>query len=292
MTQVPKATGHGKAEFSHIYNEPDPRQYYNTLGALGYRTPQQGLELFNAIRRAQQDLMPTGVGPLLDVCCSYGVNAALYLTDLTLPDVYERYASPDLADLSTQQLIEEDRKFYAEHFQADAPEMFGVDVAENAVDYAKTVGLLTDGWAENLEESEPSEELLRAVADVSLVVVTGGISYITEHTFRRLLRAFPEDRMPWVASFVIRTFPYDPIADTLADFGLATERLEGATFRQRRFAADEEQQAALQRLHSLGLSTEGLEDEGYYHTEFFLSRPAGDVESQPLNELLTTYRRD
>lgn len=290
MTQLSDRSAEGKTDFSHLYHRPDPRGYYGTLfGELQYQTPQQGLPLFEAIRRAQHQTSPRASGTILDVCCSYGVNAALLSTDLTMSEIYDHYNSPELADLSPEQLAEIDQRFYADHRHSDAPEIVGFDIASEAVEYAIQAGLLADGWAANLEESEPSQAMVEGVQNVSLLVLTGGVGYITEHTFDRLMRAFPAGRKPWIAAFVLRTYPYDTITATLAEHGLVTERLQGATFPQRQFS-EGEQPAALERLHSLGLDTRGLEDEGYYHTEFFLSRPAADLEALPLDQLLDTYR--
>src|SRR3989304_6277429 len=52
-------------------------------------------------------------------------------------------------------------------------------------------------------------------------------------------------RPAWVASFVLRMFPYDDIARTLAKLGLETERFESATFVQRRFVSLDEMQSTI-----------------------------------------------
>ena len=40
----------------------------------------------------------------MDVCCSYGINAALLKHELTLNDLYARYGSGELAGLSSEEL--------------------------------------------------------------------------------------------------------------------------------------------------------------------------------------------
>lgn len=280
----------GKADFTDLYHRPDPRSYYRTLGALEYQIPQRAAAVFEAVRRAQRATVPSASGTVLDVCSSYGVNATLLKTDLNMEEVYHRYAGPELAELEPEQLADLDRQYYAEHQRTDAPRVLGLDIAAEAVAYAREVGLIDDGWAENLEESEPSESLTQGIDDVSLITITGGVGYVTERTFGRLMQALPQEPAPWVAAFVLRMYPYDSIADTLAEHGLVTERLDGVTFPQRRFESADEQQATLQQLHNLGIDTQGLEDEGWYHCTFFLSRPAEDIERLPLEQLLDTYR--
>jgi hypothetical protein len=280
----------GKADFTDLYHRPDPRSYYRTLGALEYQIPQRAAAIFAAVRRAQRETVPTATGTVLDVCCSYGVNATLLRTDLAMAEVYHRYAGEELADLEPEQLADLDRQYYAEHQRSDAPRVLGLDIAAEAVAYAREVGLLSDGWAENLEESDPSASLTQGIQDVSLMTITGGVGYVTERTFGRLMQALPQGRAPWVAAFVLRMYPYDSIAETLAESGLVTERLDGVTFPQRRFESADEQEAALRQLHSVGIDTKGLEDEGWYHCTFFLSRPAEDIAKLPLEQLLDTYR--
>jgi hypothetical protein len=112
----------------------------------------------------------------------------------------------------------------------------GLDVAQNAIDYACRVGLLDRGWAEDLEAADPSPGLADELAQVDLIITTGGVGYITERTFDRLLRPERDGRSPRVLAVVLRLFPYDDIAATLDKYGLTTEKLEGVTFPQRRFA--------------------------------------------------------
>ncbi|MER7684513.1 hypothetical protein [Streptomyces sp. NPDC097610] len=47
------------------------------------------------------------------------VNAALLNHDLTLADLYVRYTSPQATELTTAELIEWDRAYYAAHRRSD-----------------------------------------------------------------------------------------------------------------------------------------------------------------------------
>ena len=110
------------------------------------------------------------------------------------------------------------------------------------------------------------------------------MSYLTERTFGRLLMLF--ERPSWVATFVIRTYDYAPVANVCAGHGLVTERLDGVTFRQRRFTTDEERRSALEQLAALKRDPSLEADDGYYHTELFVSRPPDETARRPLAELL------
>ena len=137
-----------KANFDVVYDLPDPRGYFRALGSLDYMAPEHGRRVFPALLDAMQR---DGERPkVLDLCCSYGVNAALLKHDLKLDYLYARYASLAVADLSREELASDDRAFYNGRRRASAPEVVGTDSATNAVRYALEVGLLDDGSAENL----------------------------------------------------------------------------------------------------------------------------------------------
>ncbi|MGY5128740.1 hypothetical protein [Streptomyces nigrescens] len=285
VTNTTAGTDWGKADFEAIYNCPDPRRYFTTLQPLDYQIPHHGQAVFRAVaetlQRRRSDRPPLNV---VDLCCSYGVNAALLNHRLDLSDLYGRYAAPGPGMPSTGQLIEEDRTFFATRRRTDPFRITGIDSADRAVAYAQAVGLLDHGFAENLELDEPSPELRRVLADTDLITVTGGVGYITARTFAHLFDNVSAP--PWVAAFVLRTVSYQPVSALLARAGLVTEKLTTRTFRQRRFADGGERRATFDALAGLGLSTAGKESDGFYHAELYLSRPAADVAALPLEELL------
>jgi hypothetical protein len=271
-----------KTNFDGIYDQPDPRSYYRSLGAHDYAVPHYGQQVFRRVL----DALPVEQPTLVDLCCSYGVNAALLKHDIELRDLYDRYRSDEVAELSAGELADLDREFYASTRHDLAPEVIGLDTADNAVGYAADVGLLDRGAAENLEMGDPSPSLAAAVGSADLVTVTGGIGYIAERTFERLLACSGPERKPWVAALCLRTVPFEPIAACLAASGLVTEQLDGVTFPQRRFTCDEEREYALSELDAMGIDPAGREADGAYHVNVFLSRPADDAAERPIHEIL------
>ncbi len=244
-----------KANFDHVYDLPDPRGYFEAL----------------------------------DLCCSYGVNAALLGHDLTLEDLYAHYASPELAGLPTEGLLEADRAFYAGHRNGGPSGIVGADSAANAVRYALRAGLLEAGLGEDLERAEPSGDFRGSVGGVGLVTVTGGVGYVWERTFDRILKsvtqARPDGEAPWVATLPARLVDYGPLSELFSGYGLVTEKLSTRTFPQRRFADAAERDHALRELAKLGVDPAGKEEEGWYHADLYLSRPAGEVSKAPVDEL-------
>jgi hypothetical protein len=274
----------GKANFDLIYNLEDPREYFNTLGQFDYCIPQHGQRLFSELIEARRDASRNGDGAqrfrVVDVCCSYGINATLLKYETTLEEMYARYGSGELTGLSSEELAEDDAAFYGARRREASPEFVGLDVAHNAVSYGLRSGILDAGFAENLEEDEPTEALSRAVAGADLLTITGGIGYVTERTFERLLDRMVEGadgRMPWVAAFALRWVSYDRISEVLSDYGLVTEKLAGRTFTQRRFTDAAEQEYVLEELTKMGVDTTSKEDAGWYHANFYLSRPAEEA---------------
>lgn len=275
----------GKANFDEIYNADDPRAYFEELGSLGYVIPHHGQQVFPEIFAAQAKQRGVETPGVLDLCCSYGVNAALLKCDLTLDEIEERYRDPEIAELEPDELAARDREFFARHSRDDAPKTFGLDISDRAIDYAIRVGLLDDGAAENLETESASSDMAEIVDETDVITVTGGIGYISAKTVSNLYKKVDGD-LPWLASFSLRQYSYNDIADELAERGMVTERLAGTTFIQRSFSCDEEQDHTLNHLESAGLDVSGREADGDFHTEFFLSRPAEEAAELPLSEIL------
>ncbi|WP_405161636.1 hypothetical protein OG203_35710 [Nocardia sp. NBC_01499] len=273
--------------FDDIYDQPDPRAYFRALEAYEYRTPHHAQRIFRRTVAARtRARIARGANPraVLDICCSYGINAALLNYNLTLDDLYAHYLCPQAAELTTAELIEWDRTFYAAHRRPDAVPAFGLDIAANAITYARTVGLLDEGFTENLETAPPTAALLDAARRTWLITITGGASFLSARTFRPLL-AHTEETV-WVAAFVLRTGSYEHIAECLAEAGLITERVASPTFPQRRFTSVHERRYAIDAVTSTGEAPQGKESDGYFHTALHLSRPAVDTSTHPVSELV------
>jgi len=272
-----------KANFDEIYVQEDPRGYFSVLGALDYMIPDiaepivRQLVAAKARACAEQPLV-------LDVGCSYGINAALHRFPLSFNTLRSRYANREMAALSPQELSRLDRDFYASWPEIGQARFIGLDVSEPAIRYACNVGLLDAGISANLERGPLSARDAEVVRKANIILSTGCIGYVTEATFKRVLDSL--DQLPWVVSFVLRMFPYEPLSEAFEAYGLVTERLAGATFVQRRFRDVEEFQGTLAALAESGIDTTGLESEGRFHAELFVSRPLADVRAAPLGEIV------
>jgi hypothetical protein len=271
-----------KADFGDVYNQPDPRAYYRTLGVLEYEIPAYGAAVFDSLL----DEMGGRAGKtVLDVCCGYSANAALLNHGIELADLYEHYEH--LENAAAEDIAEIDRHWFAEHSRLDPVSVIGLDVAGNAVRYATDVGLLDQGVVADLETGQPDEETRQALAGADLVAVTGGVGYIGEKTFRAIVEASGDDP-PWVAALCLRWVDYTPIAEALEDLGLVTEQLDGYCVPQRRFAHEEERQAALAGLRVRGLDPGPEMQRDAHCAELYVSRPPEAARATPVAGLFSS----
>jgi len=275
-----------KQNFDDIYLKNDPRDYFRHLGQLDYIIPHVAQPIFEKLIRARAE---TQDGPVtvLDLGASYGVNGALLKYDLSYDALRARYTAPALQAIPPAAMLELDRAFYRGWPAHGNVRVIGHDVSENAIRYAADCGTIDYGIVADLEANDPSPADAEMLASVDLIVSTGCVGYVTDRTFRRVVNLARAGRTPWIASFVLRMFPYDRIANILAEQGLVTEKFEGATFVQRRFASREEMEATVAAVESRGIDTRGHEAEGLYHAELFISRPREEIMRCPIQRLVS-----
>lgn len=275
-----------KADFSTIYRRPDPRDYYCVLGGLDYLIPETASPVFLQLVEQLVEIKGRPI-VILDVGCSYGVLSAVMRHGLTMEQLRDRYASPSLRALSSDQLASCDRHYFASWPERPGVRFVGLDASAAAIAYARRVGLIDEGLAVDLETGSLDARARALVATADLIVSTGAVGYVTEKTFSKLLAAFEPDAAPWVASFVLRVFDYRAMAAALAQRGLVTERFESATFVQRRFRDQSEYHEMLRLLLEAGVDPAGKEAEGLLHAELFVSRPEAAAKSAALNEIVS-----
>jgi SAM-dependent methyltransferase len=262
----------GKVSFDHIYVADDPRPYFRTLRQFDYTIPDLARDHFARLVAAYRRARGVAVPTVLDVGCSYGVNAALLRCDVTLAELYDRYGTAG-RDEARDSLVAADRRLVAARTRDEPVRLVGLDSSPTALAYAVDAGFLDDGVAADLEAGELTAGQREQLAGVGLVVSTGCIGYVTEKTLLRILDAVGEPR-PWMAHFCLRMFPYDTIAAHLEDLGYETV-VVGEPLRQRRFASPREQELVLERLTEHGIAEAG-EADGWLYARLHISRPAGE----------------
>lgn len=265
----------GKIDLTNIYDKTDPRSYYSTLGRLEYIIPENAKPVFQNVIDAYRQVHDKEKIRIVDVGCSYGINAAILKGDLEMEQLYSLYAPEVTAQAKRNQLVQRDQAALGDLVKDPDLEVVGLDISPNAVRYAVEANFLDDGVAADLETGRPSPEAAAVLDNADIVISTGCVGYVTESTLKGILEVNAPNR-PWMAHFVLRMFPFAEIQKTLGAQGYVTEKLEGQTFLQRRFASQEEQTHVLERLSELGINPKGREATGWYHAEAFISCPADE----------------
>ncbi|MFG1795249.1 class I SAM-dependent methyltransferase [Nocardia sp. NPDC049149] len=258
----------GKASFDDIYDRPDPRDYYARMSDLDYRIPELAKPVFQQQIREYRASARVDTPTVLDIGCSYGVNAALLRLDATMPELAEHYGT---AKGDRSALVAADRALLGASDTLSDVRFLGMDASAPALAYARETGLLHDTVHADLESGEPTDEQRAILASADIVISTGCVGYVTEKTLARVATAHPR-RRPWMAHFVLRMFDFMPIAAELAALGYRTERAPGL-FEQRRFASAAEQTQVLNTLSANGIDTTDRETEGWLYAGLYLSRP-------------------
>ncbi|MGE0627946.1 MAG: class I SAM-dependent methyltransferase [Hyphomicrobiaceae bacterium] len=284
-TNLYEEVNQAKANFDRIYSQTDPRDYFRVLHGLDYVIPDLGKPIFRnvvaALQRSGKDNPK-----VLDLGCSYGINAALLRYPLDWERLGQRYRDMELGGVKPAELVALDAHYFASWPREFDGSVIGLDVSAPAIDYAKRAGLLDNGVAADLE-SGPLGAIGNCVVEgTNLIISTGCIGYVGSRTFEHLLAAIGQPS-PWIASFVLRTFGFDAVEKMLSTKGYVTEKLEGVTFVQRRFHSAQEAEDSVKIVRRRELDPAGKEAEGLLHAEFYLSRPASDVEAEPLSSIVS-----
>lgn len=263
--------------FDDIYNLPDCRPYYRAMDHAGFRTAHYAGAAFRATLAELKRVRGLTSAGITDFASGYGIGGALTRFDVSLDDVLTRYRDPWFEDADTDAVFAADRDWFAGHRRGDhADAYFGIDIADKALDYAKTVGIFDEVFAENLQADAPSTRLEQALARTDLVIECGSVAHMLPAALDRVL-AGAKGRTPWVITAPIRGNDTAEAMDVMARHGLTVEAIDVPPFRHRRFADADEQARAIANAKARGHATDGFESSGFFHAQLFLARPAHET---------------
>lgn len=263
-----------KHDFSLTYDQPWPHAYFEAHLALDYMICDRARPVFEEViarlrrRRGRSPLR------IVDIGASYGLNAALLRSALSLDDLYAAYTLPD-GPLASQRMEEHQTFFIHQKLREDI-EIIGLDPSRHALHYAREVGLIATGVAADLEAEDLSDADRDTISDADLIISTGCVGYASARTFRRVYEATAASK-PWVASFAMHPFAYDEIAAMLAEFGLVTIEFPDRRQRQRRLSTERERASILANMRELGMDDRLERTTGYVYAGFHLSTPRDDA---------------
>lgn len=264
----------GKVVLDEIYNEVTPVPYYTQLSRLEYCIPEIARPEFEKVLEARRADVPDRYLKVLDLGCSYGVNAALLNYRQSMQQLTEHYQEAGALGLEPEEMIARDREVFSE-LADETVSIVGLDSSENALKYAVASGMLDSGLSADLEEEEPNALQSKMIGGSDVIISTGCYGYVTEKTLNRLVEA-GDERKPWMAHYVLRTMDFEPAAESLAKRGYVSCRA-GQPVRQRRFASNEEQSRVIDTLSERGIDPEGMESDGWYYAQLHLSCPADEA---------------
>lgn len=275
----------GKASFDSIYDQPTPAAYFSALKPLAYATPGRAQPMVRRCVAALRHARGIETVTVLDLCAGYGVNAALLKYRLAMQDLYERYATPH-ARAAGQKRIAADALWYARKVRAHADvRVIAQDVALNALTYSHAVGLADAVVGANLEERDPSEVEAVQLGQADLIVVTGGLSYIGDKSFRRVLAV--AQRRPWALYFPLRHSDTSDIDESFESAGYEVETSR-RTIQHRAFRSIEERRAIRAQVLAEAAADERPPSPTHLEALIKLARPPGDVLSPPFEEIVSS----
>lgn len=267
--------------YDDIYDRPDARAYYRAMDAAGFRTAHHAADGFAAALSAVRARRGGGACKILDFASGYGIAAALLRHDLTLDDVLARYRDPWFDAATPPEVITADARWYrARRIDRQNDVHVGIDVAGNALAYARSVGIFDAVFPENLQADTMSDALCDAMADCDLIVECGSVAHLLPLALDRLLQAAPGPK-PWIVTAPIRGNDSAAAFDVMRRHGLHVDGMGDRPFRHRRFADSAEQARAIENAAARGHDTAGIESNGFFHAQLYLARPVSETGAVP-----------
>jgi len=286
MSTVYTRFNSAKINFDNVYHSDDASPYYAEMRRLDYQIPQNSLPWFLRIIDEIRAIRGSDQVKIVDVGCSYGVNAALLKYDISLELIYHHYATRPEGQFRAAE-IGHDHAFFSRFAARTGLSIHGIDISPSAVSYATATRLLDSGHVVNLEHGDVPVELRQTLHGLDLIVSTGCIGYVTEKTFARILNNIPPDRLPWIAVTVLRTLDFTDFLHRFEQYGLQTGRIAGP-MKQRTIADDQERASAISAARALGKPTSMLEECGSLYADLYLSVP--DNEAADSKEIFDDFK--
>lgn len=275
-----------KDDFNQVYDLVDPRTYYRGLEPTNYRMPEVVARLIMALegRITAARGLDTELH-VLDFACGYGAVGALVRHRLKMIELYRHY-SRDVPGAGSA--VGYDGDFFSLlRVERAGPRITGIDIAGQAVSYARALGFIDAGYAENLAESKPSTALARSLPSVDLVVESGALPGALPSAFRQIIQL---GRRPW---FLFCPRPDSDLGDLARVWqaaGYRAEALGPQSVAYRKPLGDSERNDVLRQARAYGRSACDAISNGYIRVPVMLARSDEDAEAVSTAELVCAHR--
>ena len=276
-----------KDDFDQVYDLDDPRPYYQGLRPADYRMPgvvaawlrAKGPAIAAARSRSERLRM-------LDFACGYGAVGALLRHRITMQDLYRHYAGGwRRADERIN--WKRDRNTFtplARHDQGY--EIGGLDIASVALEYARYVGFIDTGFAEDISAASPGSELRRFLAGVDVIVECGSLGPLLTGAMERLVHATRDTSRPWFLYCPRPDVDWERLSTLWDDAGYEATVCVRAPVRYRKALSDYERDQMLQLSAQLGYRPEEVIESEYILVEMTLARPRPDAGGPDIESFL------
>jgi hypothetical protein len=267
-----------KSSFDNVYTEPTPHSYIASMAVNGYEIGERARPYCTAaaelLLERNGDAWPV---QMLDVGCSYGMGSAFVKYGCSFDEMVAFFSSR--APRQYHAACEAMRMWLNITPPACDVRAVGLDSSKPAIDFAMDAGVLDGGIARDFEQPDavPTEEESAWFRSCNLLISTGAIGYVTEHTLDVILRDlgkdYPGDFGPFAVVTILRMFDHSPIKTAFESRGFTFGAVPGVRLPQRRFTDKEERQKVLSVLHDRSLDTSEWEDRGKHHADLFIAAP-------------------
>ena len=280
-----------KDDFDRVYDLEDPSPYYTALRPSDYRMPAVLAGALTAIHPSV--CAARGAGDtlrVLDFACGYGAIGALLRHDVSMPEIYARYAERLWRPADARSYWEEDAEFFAtRHEESVGFEIGGTDIAGTALEYAAALGFVDRTFHENLVDHAPSDELTRFLHGVDLIVESGSVGGLLPAAFERILDCCGDESRPWFLFSPRPDVDWSSLNALWTGQGYRTERLGTGPVRYRKSLGAEERVDMLRITRALGKPDEAVMRDGYLLVDLTLARPEADAGNPPIEQLRGSY---
>lgn len=254
-------------QFDRLYDLTDPRPYFRGVATGDYRMP-------GVLARIIERLLPVleirrgDAGPvrLVDFACGYGAVGLCLRGGRTMADLYHHFAkdAPQDADVAA----------FRAAMRHDLPphRIDGIDIAENALAYARAVAALDGAHCVNLLSDPPGTALLERLGEADMIFESGAIGDHISDAVATLLRHATGPRRPWILLCPRPRIATMPVQAVLAAAGYRMAVLvSGVRYRRAFSEAELMEEVAAGMSH--GLRREECTIDGYFRVDIRLAIP-------------------
>ncbi|AFS81093.1 hypothetical protein NKOR_06050 [Candidatus Nitrosopumilus koreensis AR1] len=261
-----------KKDFTNIYTQKLPNSYLKEMKRLDYRIPDKTKPLYLSIAKQLFKKLSKKIN-ILDIGSSYGINSALMKYDLKMSELDDFF-------LKQEPSTEQSKHFFENLSTDDMFDFYQIDISEPALKFSENTGLCKKGICVNLESGDLP---IKEIPSADMIIATGCIGYIGYKAFSNLFELIKRqqsgsdldilEKGPIFAFSVLRMFDMEKIEKTFDHFGYSLVKSDIKPIQQRMFSDSEEKHKTLSLLHSMGIDTKWLEDDGHFYADFYIASP-------------------